>query len=275
MIDPLKATKGRRMSKKTRKKTAKTSSKDKTSSRDKAASPRGKSARSVKTSGKTSNKTSTTKPSPAANKSGKARKSAGSPKVTAAAPRPAARKATAAKTGAQSPSATKPQRPKAASAAVGTSPLAEGARAPAFHLPRDGGQAVSLADFSGQKLVLFFYPRADTPGCTKEAIDFTRLKSKFAESRTAVLGVSADPPKTQEAFRDKHQLSIPLVSDEPHEMLDAYGAWGEKSMYGRTFQGILRTTVLIGADGRIIKIWRHVKVDGHADEVLAAAQAAN
>jgi thioredoxin-dependent peroxiredoxin len=123
--------------------------------------------------------------------------------------------------------------------------------------------------------VLFFYPRADTPGCTKEAIDFTRLKSKFAESRTAVLGVSADPPKTQEAFRDKHQLSIPLVSDEPHEMLDAYGAWGEKSMYGRTFQGILRTTVLIGADGRIIKIWRHVKVDGHADEVLAAAQAAN
>ena len=130
-------------------------------------------------------------------------------------------------------------------------------------------------DFSGQKLVLFFYPRADTPGCTKEAIDFTRLKSKFAECRTAVLGVSADPPKTQEAFRDKHQLSIPLVSDEPHEMLDAYGAWGEKSMYGKTFQGILRTTVLIGGDGRIIKIWRHVKVDGHADAVLAAAQAAN
>jgi thioredoxin-dependent peroxiredoxin len=122
--------------------------------------------------------------------------------------------------------------------------------------------------------VLFFYPRADTPGCTKEAIDFTRLKSKFAESGTAVLGVSADPPKAQEAFRDKHELSIPLVSDEQHEMLEAYGVWGEKSMYGRTFLGILRTTVLIGADGRIGKIWRNVKVDGHADEVLAAAHAA-
>jgi peroxiredoxin Q/BCP len=266
MIDPLKATKGRRMSKKTRKKTAKVSSGKVT---------RGKSARSVKTSGKTSSKTSTTKPSPAAKKPVKARKLAGSPKVTAAAPRSTAPKAAVTKREAQSPPATKPQRPKAASAAGGTSALAEGARAPAFHLPRDGGEAVSLADFSGQKLVLFFYPRADTPGCTKEAIDFTRLKSKFAESRTAVVGVSADPPKTQEAFRDKHQLSIPLVSDEPHEMLDAYGAWGEKSMYGRTFQGILRTTVLIGADGRIIKIWRHVKVDGHADEVLAAAQAAN
>ena len=89
-----------------------------------------------------------------------------------------------------------------------------------------------------------------------------------------MLGVSGDPPKTQEAFRNKHQLSIPLVSDEKHEMLQAYGAWGEKSMYGRTFQGILRTTILIGADGRVAKIWRNVRVDGHADEVLAAARAA-
>ena len=120
--------------------------------------------------------------------------------------------------------------------------------------------------------MLFFYPRADTPGCTKEAIDFTRLASAFAESRTAILGVSADSPRTQQAFRDKHQLSVSLVSDEKHEMLEAYGAWGQKSMYGRTFQGILRTTVLIGADGRIIKIWRNVKVDGHAEEVLAAAR---
>jgi peroxiredoxin Q/BCP len=121
--------------------------------------------------------------------------------------------------------------------------------------------------------VLFFYPRADTPGCTKEAIDFTRLANAFAENQTAVLGVSADPPKAQEAFRDKHELSIPLVSDEKHDMLEAYGVWGEKSMYGKTFQGILRTTVLIGADGRIIRIWRHVRVDGHADEVLAAVRA--
>ena len=151
--------------------------------------------------------------------------------------------------------------------------MTEGAKAPAFRLPRDGGGTVSLSDFSGKKLVLFFYPRADTPGCTKEAIDFTRLSGAFAESQTAILGVSADPPKAQEAFRDKHQLATPLVSDEQHEMLEAYGVWGEKSMYGRTFQGILRTTVLIGADGRIMRIWRNVRVDGHADEVLAAVRA--
>ncbi|CAN7283918.1 redoxin domain-containing protein [Bradyrhizobium sp. LjRoot220] len=149
----------------------------------------------------------------------------------------------------------------------------EGAKAPSFQLPRDGGDSISLADFAGQKLVLFFYPRADTPGCTREAIDFTRLKDAFAASGTAVLGISADTVKAQESFRNKHQLSIPLISDEKHEMLEAYGAWGEKSMYGRTFLGILRTTVLIGADGRIAKIWRNVRVDGHADEVLAAAQA--
>jgi peroxiredoxin Q/BCP len=152
--------------------------------------------------------------------------------------------------------------------------LAEGTKAPAFQLPRDGGATVSLSDFAGRKLVLFFYPRADTPGCTREAIDFTRLASAFAESGTAVLGVSADPPKAQEAFRAKHQLSVPLVSDEQHAMLEAYGVWGEKSMYGRTFLGISRTTVLIGPDGRVIRIWRNVKVDGHADEVLAEAQSA-
>lgn len=150
--------------------------------------------------------------------------------------------------------------------------LTEGATAPAFRLPRDGGDTVSLADFKGRKLVLFFYPRADTPGCTKEAIDFSRLSLAFAEHQTAVLGVSADPPKAQEAFRDKHELVTPLASDEQHEMLEAYGVWGEKSMYGKTFLGILRTTVLVGADGRILRIWRNVRVDGHADEVLAAVR---
>jgi peroxiredoxin Q/BCP len=152
--------------------------------------------------------------------------------------------------------------------------LSEGAKAPPFRLPRDGGETVSLTDFAGRKLVLFFYPRADTPGCTKEAIDFTRLAKDFADNGTAVLGVSADPLKAQETFRNKHALTIPLVSDEKHEMLEAYGAWGEKSMYGKTFLGIIRTTVLIGADVRIAKIWRHVRVDGHADEVLAAAKSA-
>ena len=163
---------------------------------------------------------------------------------------------------------------KAATPVARPAGISEGGKAPAFRLPRDGGETVSLADFKGRKLVLFFYPRADTPGCTKEAIDFTRLSGAFAENQTAVLGVSADPQKAQEAFRDKYELSVPLASDEQHEMLEAYGVWGEKSMYGRTFLGILRTTVLVGADGRILRIWRHVKVDGHADEVLAAASAA-
>ncbi|MBR0715449.1 peroxiredoxin [Bradyrhizobium liaoningense] len=149
--------------------------------------------------------------------------------------------------------------------------LSEGQKAPAFRLPRDGGAVATLTDYAGKKLVLFFYPRADTPGCTREAIDFTRLKDAFAAVGTAVLGISADPPKAQEKFRDKHKLGVPLISDERHEMLEAYGAWGEKSMYGKTFQGILRTTILVGADGKVAKIWRHVRVDGHADAVLAAA----
>ena len=169
--------------------------------------------------------------------------------------------------------AANPSLEKAGGPAASRSALAEGARAPSFSLPRDGGSTVSLADYAGRKLVLFFYPRADTPGCTREAIAFTQLANAFAANQTSVLGISADPVKAQEAFRNKHQLSVPLVSDEKHEMLQAYGAWGEKSMYGRTFQGILRTTVLVGADGRIVKVWRNVKVDGHADEVLAAAQA--
>ncbi len=155
---------------------------------------------------------------------------------------------------------------------VGTA-LVEGAMAHPFSLPRDGGGNVSLADYAGKKLVLFFYPRADTPGCTREAIDFTRLESAFADEGAAVLGVSADTVKAQESFRNKHQLSVPLISDEQHEMLEAYGAWGEKSMYGRTFMGIIRTTVLIGADGRVARIWRNVRVDGHADEVLTAVRA--
>jgi peroxiredoxin Q/BCP len=149
---------------------------------------------------------------------------------------------------------------------------AEGQKAPSFRLPRDGGNLVTLSDYADKKLVLFFYPRADTPGCTREAVDFTRLNDAFAAADTAVLGISADPLKAQEKFRDKHKLGVPLISDETHEMLDAYGAWGEKSMYGRSFLGIIRTTVLIGSDGKVAKVWRNVRVDGHADEVLAAAR---
>jgi peroxiredoxin Q/BCP len=241
MIDPPKATKGRRMSKKTRKKSSKPASRK--------AAP----ATAVKSA-----KTQRAKASPA--KAGKSGKNANKKPATSAASHKAPSKPL-----------KKADVPAAAKSAA-KSALAEGAKAPAFRLPRDGGSTVSLADYSGKKLVLFFYPRADTPGCTKEAIDFTRLSGAFAESGTAVLGVSADPPEAQEAFRDKHELATPLVSDETHEMLEAYGVWGEKSMYGKTFHGILRTTVLIAANGRILRIWRHVRVDGHADEVLAAAR---
>jgi len=189
-----------------------------------------------------------------------------------AAAKPAKRAAAPSKKTSLQASQKAPSKPLRPAGPVANRGLSEGSRAPAFRLPRDGGDSVSLADFAGRKLVIFFYPRADTPGCTREAIDFTRLREAFAEADTAVLGVSADTVKAQEAFRNKHQLAVPLISDEKHEMLDAYGAWGEKSMYGRTFPGIIRTTVLIGADGRVARVWRKVKVDGHADEVLQAAQ---
>ena len=128
--------------------------------------------------------------------------------------------------------------------------LTTGAKAPAFNLPADGGSKVALADFRGRKLVLFFYPRADTPGCTREAIAFSKLRAGFARAETAVLGVSANPV-----------------------MLEAYGIWGQKSMYGRTFMGVRRMTFLIAPDGRIARVWTNVKVDGHAEDVLAAAKA--
>jgi thioredoxin-dependent peroxiredoxin len=243
MIEPPKATKGRRMSKKSRKKSSK------------ASAIRRKSAKSTGRA-KTKNATSSRW---AASKS---RKTA----TRVASHKPASKqlKTSDSLTPAKAGAANSPREKAPA--------LVEGANAPEFRLPRDGGSTVALSDFSGQKLVLFFYPRADTPGCTREAIDFTRLAEDFAASGTAVLGISSDSLKAQEKFRDKHKLVVPLISDEQHEMLEAYGAWGKKSMYGKTFLGILRTTVLIGSDGRIAKVWRNVKVDGHADAVLAAAR---
>ena len=151
--------------------------------------------------------------------------------------------------------------------------IAVGGKAPGFTLPRDGGGEVSLTDFKGKKLVLYFYPKADTPGCTLEAQDFSRLAPAFARAKTTVLGVSADPVKKQDKFKAKHDLTIALGSDETLEMLKAYGVWAEKSMYGRTFMGVLRNTYLIGADGKIARIWEKVKVAGHAEEVLQAAKA--
>src|SRR5262249_49940105 len=144
---------------------------------------------------------------------------------------------------------------------------------PDFTLPRDGGGQVSLADFKGRKLVLYFYPKADTPGCTREAIDFNGLRRAFAKAGTDIVGVSADPVKAQDKFRDKHKLDIALASDEAKKMLTAYGVWGEKSMYGRKFMGVKRTTLLIGPDGRIAQTWENVKVPGHAEAVLEAAKA--
>ncbi|HVV80697.1 MAG TPA: peroxiredoxin [Pseudolabrys sp.] len=151
--------------------------------------------------------------------------------------------------------------------------LEPGSKAPAFTLKRDGGGSVSLKDFKGKKLVLYFYPKADTPGCTREAIDFSRLRNQFAKAGAEVVGVSADPVEKQDKFKTKHKLSIALGSDPTHEMLTAYAAWGKKSLYGRTFMGVIRKTFLIDEKGRVAKIWPKVSVNGHADEVLAAVKA--
>jgi thioredoxin-dependent peroxiredoxin len=148
-----------------------------------------------------------------------------------------------------------------------------GAKAPGFALPRDGGGTVSLADFAGRKLVVYFYPRADTPGCTREAMDFSRLKAAFGRAGADIVGVSADAVTAQDKFKAKHKLSIALASDEKHKMLDTYGVWQEKSLYGRKFLGIVRATFLIGPDQRIAQVWPKVAVDGHAEKVLKAAKA--
>ncbi len=150
---------------------------------------------------------------------------------------------------------------------------APGTPAPAFSLKRDGGGEVSLKDFAGRKLVLYFYPKANTSGCTKEAIAFNGLRQEFEKADTAILGVSADPVSAQDKFKAKYDLEFPLASDEQTTMLADYGVWAEKSMYGRKYMGIERVTLLIDRDGTVAKVWPKVKVDGHAAEVLAAAQA--
>ena len=136
------------------------------------------------------------------------------------------------------------------------------------------GSALSLSAFKGQKLVLFFYPKDDTPGCTTENIDFSALKDDFAKAGTVLLGISKDPPKKHLKFIEKHSLTAPLASDaEEGGLSDALGFWTEKSMYGRSYMGMVRSTVLVAADGRIAQVWSPVKVKGHAAEVLEAARA--
>lgn len=151
-------------------------------------------------------------------------------------------------------------------------PISVGDECPDFHLPDDRGQSVSLADVKGRPFVLYFYPKDDTSGCTREAIDFSGLAEDFAATETTVFGVSPDPVKKHEKFRDKHDLSVRLLSDEDKALLEAFGVWVEKSMYGRKYMGVERTTALIGSDGKVARIWPKVKVPGHAAEVLEAAR---
>lgn len=151
--------------------------------------------------------------------------------------------------------------------------LATGQNAPDFSAERDGGETVSLAALKGKNVVLYFYPKDDTPGCTKEAIAFTESVQDFTAQNTVILGVSKDTVAKHEKFIAKHDLGIALISDEDGSICDAYGTWVEKSMYGKTYMGIERATYLIDVDGNIAQIWRKVKVPGHVDAVLDALKA--
>tara|TARA_B100001113_G_scaffold282409_1_gene237390 strand:+ start:101 stop:568 length:468 start_codon:yes stop_codon:yes gene_type:complete len=153
-----------------------------------------------------------------------------------------------------------------------TKELKIGEAAPSFSLPANGGRTVSLSDYAKRKLVIYFYPKDNTPGCTTEAIDFTTAVKDFDKANTDIVGVSADSVKKHENFIEKHNLGITLLSDEQQDMLTAYGVWVEKNMYGRKFMGIERATFLIDADGKIEQIWRKVKVKGHVEAVLEAVR---
>ena len=148
-----------------------------------------------------------------------------------------------------------------------------GLRAPAITVTATDGSSINLAA-PGQPLVLYFYPKDDTSGCTREAQDFTALAGEYAKAGVKVVGVSRDPMKKHEKFIDKYGLSVPLVSDEDGRISEAFGTWVQKSMYGRKYMGMERATYLIGADGRVLKSWRKVKVPEHAEEVLKAAKEA-
>ncbi len=151
--------------------------------------------------------------------------------------------------------------------------IALGMAAPDFTLPRDGGGMVTLSALRPQKVVLFFYPKDDTPGCTIEALDFTRLASDFAAAGAIVIGVSKDSVNAHDKFCKKHQLGVILASDDGATTCEDYGTWVAKSMYGKSYMGIARTTVLIDSHGQVAQIWSAVKVKGHAAEVLDAVRA--
>jgi peroxiredoxin Q/BCP len=153
-----------------------------------------------------------------------------------------------------------------------TEQLGVGDKAPEFTLPGDGGSEISLSSLKGSKVVLYFYPKDDTSGCTKEAIAFNGLRKSFDKAGAVIIGVSPDSPKSHDKFKDKYDLDFALASDETKTMLSDYGVWVEKSMYGRKYMGVERSTFLIDGKGKIAALWTKVKVDGHAEEVLKAAQ---
>lgn len=151
--------------------------------------------------------------------------------------------------------------------------LAVGQKAPDFALPRDSGGTLQLSDFAGKPVVLYFYPQDDTEACTAEAIDFSALKPEFAKFGAVVIGVSPDSIKRHDNFKKKYRLALDLAADEELKTLKAYGVWGEKTLFGRTYMGVVRTTFLIGPDGRIARLWKKVRVRGHAEQVLEAVKA--
>ena len=151
--------------------------------------------------------------------------------------------------------------------------LSEGDDAPDFALPADGGGRVRLSDLRGKAVVLYFYPKDDTSGCTAEAIDFNALRREFAAAGAAIIGVSPDNAASHAKFKKKHELDLTLAADPGRQAIEAYDVWKEKSMYGRKYFGVERSTFLIDRAGRIAKIWRKVKVPGHAQEALTAAKA--
>ena len=150
--------------------------------------------------------------------------------------------------------------------------IAVGEPAPDFTLPADGGGSVTLSALRGRKVILYFYPKDDTPGCTREACTFRDALPDFSAADATVIGISRDSLASHDRFKAKYELPFPLLSDADGTVCTAYGAWAEKKNYGKTYWGIERTTVLIGADGRVLAIWRKVKVDGHVAKVLAAAK---
>jgi|SRR6478672_702807 len=153
------------------------------------------------------------------------------------------------------------------------SEITEGRKAPAFDMATDGGGRVSLAGLKGKKVVIFLYPKADTPTCTNEAKDFSALADDFAAAGAVVIGVSRDPVRKLDRFKAKYDLKVALASDEPEDATNAWGVWVQKKLYGREYMGIERATFLVDGAGVVHRVWRKVSVKGHAAEVLAAAQA--